>query len=56
MDPVVPQLEKETRRRRRRPMFSHARIPVRLMVPNFFTSARLVRGADLDPHVDRGPL
>jgi CDP-diacylglycerol---serine O-phosphatidyltransferase len=44
MDPVVPQLEKETRRRRRRPMFSHARIPVRLMVPNFFTLLGLCAG------------
>jgi CDP-diacylglycerol--serine O-phosphatidyltransferase len=37
MDPIIPQLEKHTRRRRRRRMFSHARIPVRMMVPNFFT-------------------
>ncbi|WP_439541120.1 CDP-alcohol phosphatidyltransferase family protein [Hyphomicrobium sp.] len=44
MDPVVPQLEKETRRRRRRPMFSHARIPVRMMVPNFFTLLGLCAG------------
>jgi CDP-diacylglycerol--serine O-phosphatidyltransferase len=44
MDPVVPQLEKETRRRRRRRMFSHARIPVRMMVPNFFTLLGLCAG------------
>ena len=44
MDPIVPQLEKETRRRRRRPMFSHARIPVRMMVPNFFTLVGLCAG------------
>lgn len=44
MDPIVPQLEKETRRRRRRRMFSHARIPVRMMVPNFFTLLGLCAG------------
>lgn len=44
MDPIVPQLEKETRRRRRRRMFSHARIPVRMMVPNFFTLFGLCAG------------
>lgn len=44
MDPVVPQLEKHTRRRRRRRMFSHARIPVRMMVPNFFTLLGLCAG------------
>ncbi|MBN8910831.1 MAG: phosphatidylcholine/phosphatidylserine synthase [Rhizobiales bacterium] len=44
MDPIVPQLEKHTRRRRRRRMFSHARIPVRMMVPNFFTLLGLCAG------------
>lgn len=44
MDPIVPELEKETRRRRRRPMFSHARIPVRMMVPSFFTLLGLCAG------------
>jgi CDP-diacylglycerol--serine O-phosphatidyltransferase len=44
MDPIVPELEKETRRRRRRRMFSHARIPVRMMVPNFFTLLGLCAG------------
>ena len=44
MDPIVPQLEKHTRRRRRRRMFSHARIPVRMMVPNFFTLLVLCAG------------
>ncbi|MGE3230624.1 MAG: phosphatidylcholine/phosphatidylserine synthase [Hyphomicrobium sp.] len=44
MDPIVPQLEKDTRRRRKRRMFSHARIPVRLMVPNFFTLFGLCAG------------
>lgn len=44
MDPIIPQLEKHTRRRRRRRMFSHARIPVRMMVPNFFTLLGLCAG------------
>lgn len=44
MDPVVPQLEEETRRRRRRLMFRHQRIPVRMMVPNFFTLLGLCAG------------
>ncbi|AHB49525.1 CDP-diacylglycerol--serine O-phosphatidyltransferase [Hyphomicrobium nitrativorans NL23] len=44
MDPIVPQLEKETRRRRRRRMFDHARIPVRMMVPNLFTLVGLCAG------------
>ncbi|WP_072396971.1 phosphatidylcholine/phosphatidylserine synthase [Hyphomicrobium sp. CS1GBMeth3] len=44
MDPVVPELEEHTRRRRRRRMFSHARIPVRMMVPNFFTLLGLCAG------------
>lgn len=43
-DPVVPRLEAETRRRRRRPMFHRQRIPVRLMVPNFFTLLGLCAG------------
>ena len=33
MDPIIPQLEQETRRRRRRRLFSHSRIPVRMLVP-----------------------
>jgi hypothetical protein len=37
MDPVVPQLEAESRRRRRIPLFRHTHIPVRMMVPNFVT-------------------
>jgi len=44
MDPIIPQLEKETRRRRRRRMFNHPRIPVRMMVPNFFTLLGLCAG------------
>ena len=59
MDPVVPQLEEETRRRRRRLMFRHQRIPVRMMVPNFFTLLGLLMNllGDLmyvviDPRID----
>lgn len=44
IDPVVPQLEAETARRRRRRMFSHSRVPVRMMVPNFFTLLGLCAG------------
>lgn len=44
MDPIVPQLEKDTQRRRRRRMFDHARIPVRMMVPNLFTLVGLCAG------------
>jgi CDP-diacylglycerol--serine O-phosphatidyltransferase len=44
MDPILPQLEQETRRRRRRRLFSHARIPVRMLVPNFFTLLGLCAG------------
>ncbi len=44
MDPVIPQLEAETARRRRRRMFSHARVPVRMMVPNFVTLIGLCAG------------
>jgi CDP-diacylglycerol---serine O-phosphatidyltransferase len=44
MDPVVPILTKELRRRRRQRMFASRRIPVRLMVPNFFTLLGLCAG------------
>ncbi|MFN3869245.1 MAG: CDP-diacylglycerol--serine O-phosphatidyltransferase [Hyphomicrobiaceae bacterium] len=44
VDPVVPRLEKEGRRRRGRLMFRHRRIPVRMMVPNFFTLLGLSAG------------
>jgi CDP-diacylglycerol--serine O-phosphatidyltransferase len=44
MDPILPQLEQETRRRRRALLFSHARIPVRMLVPNFFTLLGLCAG------------
>lgn len=44
MDPVVPRLEQDERRRRHRLMFRHRRIPVRMMVPNFFTLLGLCAG------------
>ena len=44
MDPIEPRLEKETRRRRAQRMFARRRIPVRLMVPNFFTLLGLCAG------------
>lgn len=44
MDPELPQIEKEMTRRRRRRMFSHSRIPVRMLVPNFFTLLGLCAG------------
>jgi CDP-diacylglycerol--serine O-phosphatidyltransferase len=44
MDPEVPKLEVETIRRRRRPLFRHQRVPVRMLVPNFFTLLGLCAG------------
>lgn len=44
MDPEIPRLERETLRRRRRPLFRHSRVPVRMMVPNFFTLLGLCAG------------
>ncbi len=44
MDPIVPTLEVETNRRRRRPLFRHRRVPVRMLVPNFFTLLGLCAG------------
>jgi CDP-diacylglycerol--serine O-phosphatidyltransferase len=44
MDPILPRLEEETRRRRRVPIFKHQRVPVRMLVPNFFTLLALCAG------------
>jgi len=44
MDPIVPRLEEETRRRRRMPLFRHRHVPVRMLVPNFFTLLALCAG------------
>ena len=44
MDPIVPRLERETRRRRRTPIFRHRKVPVRMLVPSFFTLLALCAG------------
>ena len=44
MDPIEPKIEKDIRRRRRQRVFTRKRIPVRLMVPNFFTLLGLCAG------------
>ncbi|MCU0954462.1 MAG: CDP-diacylglycerol--serine O-phosphatidyltransferase [Hyphomicrobium sp.] len=44
MDPELPHIEKEITRRRRRRLFSHQRVPVRMLVPNFFTLLGLCAG------------
>jgi CDP-diacylglycerol--serine O-phosphatidyltransferase len=44
MDPLLPRLEDEARRRRGRPLFRHNKIPVRMLVPNFFTLLSLCAG------------
>jgi CDP-diacylglycerol--serine O-phosphatidyltransferase len=44
MDHLLPKLEKDERRRRHRLLFRHNKIPVRLLVPNFFTLLSLCAG------------
>ena len=44
MDPIIPRLEEETPRRRRMPLFRHQHVPVRMLVPNFFTLLALRAG------------
>jgi CDP-diacylglycerol---serine O-phosphatidyltransferase len=44
MDPFLPRLETEERRRRGRLLFRHNKIPVRMLVPNFFTLLSLCAG------------
>jgi CDP-diacylglycerol--serine O-phosphatidyltransferase len=44
MDHMLPRLEDGERRRRRRLLFRHSRIPVRMLVPNFFTLLSLCAG------------
>ena len=44
MDMEEPALETELRRRRRRSIFRHRRVPVRMLVPNFFTLLGLCAG------------
>lgn len=44
MDPLISRLEEETRRRRRRALFKYRQVPVRLLIPNFFTLLGLCAG------------
>jgi CDP-diacylglycerol--serine O-phosphatidyltransferase len=44
MDPVLPRLETQERRRRGRLLFRQNKIPLRLLVPNFFTVLSLCAG------------
>jgi CDP-diacylglycerol--serine O-phosphatidyltransferase len=44
MDPLLPRLETEERRRRGRPLFRDSKIPLRMVVPNFFTVLSLCAG------------
>ncbi len=44
MDADEPFIETEMRRRRRRSLFRHRRVPVRMLVPNFFTLLGLCAG------------
>ena len=44
MDPIDPTLDEGVQRRRGRRLFRHAKIPVRMLVPNFFTLLSLCAG------------
>ena len=44
MDPLLPRLETDERRRRGRLLFRHDKIPLRMVVPNFFTVLSLCAG------------
>jgi CDP-diacylglycerol--serine O-phosphatidyltransferase len=44
MDPMLPKLETQERRRRGRLLFRQSRIPLRMLVPNFFTVLSLCAG------------
>jgi len=44
MDHLLPRLEDEERRRHHRLLFRHSKIPVRMLVPNFFTLLSLCAG------------
>src|SRR5215470_16579452 len=44
MDHLLPRLEDDERRRRGRRLFRHSKIPVRMLVPNFFTLLSLCAG------------
>ena len=44
IEPLEPNLVEGERRRRRRLLFRHSKIPVRLLLPNFFTLLSLCAG------------
>lgn len=44
MDPIIPELEKDIRRRSRRRLFKQKKIPVRVLIPNFVTLFGLCAG------------
>jgi CDP-diacylglycerol--serine O-phosphatidyltransferase len=44
IEPLEPHLEEGERRRRRRVLFRHRKIPVRMLLPNFFTLLSLCAG------------
>jgi CDP-diacylglycerol--serine O-phosphatidyltransferase len=44
MDPVLPRLETQERRRRGRLLFRQGKVPLRMVVPNFFTVLSLCAG------------
>lgn len=44
MDPLVSRFEEATRRRRRRAIFKYRQVPVRMLIPNFFTLIGLCAG------------
>jgi len=44
MDHLLPRLEDDERRRHHRLLFRHSKIPVRMLVPNFFTLLSLCAG------------
>jgi len=44
MDHLLPRLEEDERRRNHRLLFRHSKIPVRMLVPNFFTLLSLCAG------------
>jgi len=44
MDPLLPRLETEERRRRGRLLFRQSKVPLRMLVPNFFTVLSLCAG------------
>lgn len=44
MDPIIPELENDIRRRSRRRLFAHSKIPVRVLFPNFVTLFGLCAG------------